>query len=200
MAIRKPTISHAELRKRMRDEDEGILSSEAASPSQSKTRDGSGNIKADPAEENRAPVDPAPPAKANKRPKQQSSAQCETSNTAVVSERQTIAVTAPIPERGVSKLFDALLKNHDEQEALRLVLNKALPLYETALLDGSFQKSLIDYPARSTTATTRRSLKHEAINVAKQAFDPLDVYTANKIGRIIATAALAAFFENEKQK
>jgi hypothetical protein len=194
MPIKKPAIPHAELRNEMRKEEQVGSSLEPASASHANTPDPAQNTHAHPEPET---AFRSPKTRREKPVSSPASAKPGTGH-AEASEKLTISISAPIPEKGVSRLFDALLQNHSEQEALRLILKKALPIFESALIDGSFQKSPKDYPARPATATTRRAIKHEAFNVAKQAFDPLDVYTLNKIGRMIATAALAAFFKNEK--
>ncbi|MBD8893569.1 VirC2 family conjugal transfer protein [Roseibium litorale] len=194
MAIKKPTIPHAELRNEMRKEEQAGSSLEPDSASQANTPDPAQNTRAYPEPETAF----RPPKTRREKPVSSPDSAEPRTGHAEASEKMTISVSAPIPEKGVSKLFEALLQHHSEQEALRLILKKALPIYESALIDGSFQKSPKDYPAKPATATTRRAIKHEAFNVVKQAFDPLDVYTLNKIGRMIATAALAAFFKNEK--
>lgn len=115
-------------------------------------------------------------------------------------EKITIPIIVPLPQPGVSDVFDDLVRTHTPKEAILLILSKAVQNYCEAILDKSFKRNVRDYPALSETVETTRMLPVETVEKAKAFFDPHGLYATRKLGRKIGTAALAAYFENEKQK
>ncbi|MEO1109837.1 MAG: VirC2 family conjugal transfer protein [Pseudomonadota bacterium] len=110
-----------------------------------------------------------------------------------------LTIDAPFPAKGVSPTFDLLCRTYPQTKAIALILRKAMPLYENHLLSGTFKALPTDYPTQSGSFRTKRTVSEKAFKIAKKHVDPLDMLPNLQFGRIFARAALAAFFETEKQ-
>ena len=129
-----------------------------------------------------------------------------------------VFLSAPLPADGVSRSFDLLTRTYPPARALQLILRRALDLYEPRLEDGTFAAAPADYPVagqsvsgQSTEATaggsaegegdlvqTSRMMAKRVVSIARAHFDPLGFESNRAFGRMLATAALAAFFEAER--
>ena len=80
-----------------------------------------------------------------------------------------------------------------------MILRRALDDYEDRLSDGSFTALPETYPvAGHTMIQTSRIMPQELADLARLHFDPLGFESARAFGLKLATAALAAFFANER--
>ncbi|SHN16682.1 VirC2 family conjugal transfer protein [Roseibium suaedae] len=109
-----------------------------------------------------------------------------------------VTVDVPLPAAGVSATFDALSRTYSGKRALALILRKAMPKLERHLLEGKSKSAPRDYPVQPGDLKTTRTMPEDAYQLAKVQFDPLDMLPNRQFGRIVALAALAAFFKNEK--
>ncbi|MCK7615032.1 VirC2 family conjugal transfer protein [Roseibium sediminicola] len=109
-----------------------------------------------------------------------------------------VTVDVPLPATGVSATFDTLCRSYSAKKALALILRKAMPEFERRLLDGKAKSAPRDYPIQPGDLKTTRTMPEDAYQLAKSQFDPLDMLPNRQFGRIVALAALAAFFKNEK--
>jgi VirC2 protein len=118
--------------------------------------------------------------------------------------KQQLFLSVAIPAKGVSGSFDSLCQNHTPAKALQLILRRALLLYERSILNGEFVHLAADYDEETSSEAagvvqTSRTMMSRTVAVAKGYFDPLSFESDRAFGRMLATAALAAFFEIEKQ-
>jgi len=109
-----------------------------------------------------------------------------------------VTIDVPLPATGVSVTFDTLCKTYPAKKALALILRKAMPEFERRLLDGKAKSAPRDYLVQPGDLKTTRTMPEDAYQLAKGQFDPLDMLPNRQFGRIVALAALAAFFKNEK--
>jgi hypothetical protein len=109
-----------------------------------------------------------------------------------------ITIDVPLPATGVSATFDTLCRTYSGKKALALILRKAMPEFERLLRDGKIESAPRDYPIQPGDLKTTRTMPEDGYQLAKVQFDPLDMLPNRQFGRIVALAALAAFFKNEK--
>ena len=113
---------------------------------------------------------------------------------------QVLTITVPTPAPGVSPSFDAVSAQQGPTRALQALIRKAMDAYEPTLLDGSFKAQPASYEAGGGDVRTTRRISAAAFAVAREHFDPYDVATLTGLSRMIATAALAAYFQREKRR
>ena len=113
---------------------------------------------------------------------------------------QVLTITVPTPAPGVSPSFDAVSAQQGPTRALQALIRKAMDAYEPTLLDGSFKTQPTSYEAGGGDVRTTRRISAEAFAVAREHFDPYDVATLTGLSRMIATAALAAYFKRDKRR
>ena len=111
----------------------------------------------------------------------------------------TLAVSAALPAPAVSPAYEALCRNRPPAKALQALLRVALDQYELMLIDGTFRDAPVTYPGQHGEVRTTRKISQQALDVAKAHFDPLGVEQPASLGRMIATAALAVYFDQERQ-
>lgn len=111
----------------------------------------------------------------------------------------TLAVSAAVPAPTVSPAYEALCRNRSPAKALQALLRVALDQYELMLIDGTFRDAPTTYSAQHGEVRTTRKISQQALDAAKAHFDPLGVEQPASLGRMIATAALAVYFDQEKQ-
>ncbi|WP_420337162.1 VirC2 family conjugal transfer protein [Roseibium sp.] len=192
MAIKKPTISYKEHREKMRQEKQTVQpdpgtpepAAEPVSINEQTENVQDSQLSRDQADAQNSQAKTKPIKKDRQDPP----------------KKITIPIIVPLPQPGVSDVFDDLVKTHSPKEATLLILSKAVQNYCEAILDKSFKKIVQDYPALSETVETTRMLPAETVEKAKAFFDPHGLYATRKLGRKIGTAALAAYFENENPK
>ncbi|MEI2387429.1 VirC2 family conjugal transfer protein [Breoghania sp. JC706] len=131
-----------------------------------------------------------------------------------------VFLSAPLPAPGASRSFDLLTRTHPPARALQMILRRALDLYEARLEDGTFTTLAREYPTlcggqdgkmaecgRGTapggeiegeTVHTSRMMARRLVAIARAHFDPLGFESNRAFGRMLATAALAVFFEAER--
>lgn len=112
-----------------------------------------------------------------------------------------VFVSAPLPASGVSASFDALSRRYPCAKTLQMILRRALDAYELRLEDGSCRTLPQAYPIAGAVeiVQTSRMMPVRLVEIARAHFDPLGFESARAFGRKLACAALAAFFEAEKQ-
>lgn len=117
--------------------------------------------------------------------------------------RIQVFLSAIVPSQGASRVFDQLCREYNPGKALQMILRRALDDYEGLLENGAFQKtatsyvSLEDNSAKSIVQTSRM-MPVNLLAIARAHFDPLGLESARTFGRKLATAALAAFFDDER--
>ncbi|WFS69647.1 conjugal transfer protein VirC2 (plasmid) [Agrobacterium leguminum] len=124
-----------------------------------------------------------------------------------VATQQKIQVflSARPPAREVSLTYDRLSLQYTPIKSLQMILRRALKDYEALLEDGSFRKAPKSYPVpqmpldNGIIACTSRMFPVSLVNVARSHFDPLGLETKRSFGLMLATAALACFFVEEKR-
>jgi hypothetical protein len=136
-------------------------------------------------------------------PVKRTAAPRQTRVTADGAAKQQLFLSVTIPAKGVSKSFDMLCLNHTPAKALQLILKRALPLYEDRILDGTFVTIESAYEEdRSSAAAgvvqTSRTMLSSTVAMAKSHLDPLGFESERTFGRMLASAALSAFFDRER--
>ncbi|EFO28782.1 piccolo isoform 3 [Roseibium sp. TrichSKD4] len=201
MAIKRPTVPYAQAREQLRQTNQDAQSAEQPNASPVDDDENAAERPAENAGPSNTTTDPFPAPLTNQAetgsPVQTPGPTKQARATPGSASRMTISVSVPIPQKGVSPFFDALVEDYSEQEALRYILNEALPAYEALLLGGKFKKLPKDYPATTTIVSTRRTFSGEAFEAARKAFDRFGVLSQFKISKMIAQAALASYFKNE---
>ncbi|MEO1109836.1 MAG: VirC2 family conjugal transfer protein [Pseudomonadota bacterium] len=114
--------------------------------------------------------------------------------------KTNIAINVPFPPAGLSVSFDHLCDTFPRNRALALILKKAMSAYEEHLTDGTFKSLPKDYQTGEGMFSTTRNIETDLYTIAKSHFDPYDLLPDRQLGGLIGTSALAAYFENEKQK
>ena len=118
-----------------------------------------------------------------------------------VGTRIQVFVSAAFPVRGYSRSFDVLSAKYPPAKALQMILRRAMDEYEDRLADGSFAGFPETYPEVAHIVTqTSRIMPQELVDLARLHFDPLGFESSRAFGLKLATAALAAFFSNERKR
>ncbi len=120
-------------------------------------------------------------------------------------EKQQLFLSVAIPAPGVSASFDLLTQSHTPTKAVQLILRRALSLYEENILDGSFVALQMNYDIDNSAKNgvvvqTSRTMNCRIVEIAREYFDPLGFESDRAFGRKLATAALAAFFQQERTR
>lgn len=119
-------------------------------------------------------------------------------------DKVQVFLSAPFPAAGVSPTFELLCRQYSPQKALQMILRKALLSYERLLANGTFQRVDHSYDVDSVTIPeaiqTSRMMPDHIVTIARAHFDPLGLESTRAFGRKLGTAALAAFFVNERAR
>lgn len=113
-----------------------------------------------------------------------------------------VFISACLPAKGVSPIFEALCQQYPPQKALQMVLRRALQDYLVMLADGSFRSGPASYDEDQQAETanfvqTSRMIPQNLVVLARAHFDPLGLESTRSFGRKLASAALASFFARE---
>jgi len=109
----------------------------------------------------------------------------------------SIPVTAPHPAPGVSPSYDAIAADHGPRTAILAVLKRAWPEIEAHLAAGERIDQAAAYPVSGVDTDTTRRLSPTLLETARASLDPHGISSQRKLGRMLATAALAAYFAKE---
>lgn len=109
----------------------------------------------------------------------------------------SIPVTAPHPAPGVSPSYDAIAADHGLRAAILAVLKRAWPDIEAHLAAGDKIDRPAAYPTSGVETDTTRRLSPTLLETARASLDPHGISSQRKLGRMLATAALAAYFAKE---
>lgn len=109
----------------------------------------------------------------------------------------SIPVTAPHPAPGVSPSYDAIAADHGPRAAILAVLKRAWPDIEAHLAAGEKIERAGVYRTSGVETDTTRRLSSTLLETARASLDPHGISSQRKLGRMLATAALAAYFEKE---
>jgi len=109
----------------------------------------------------------------------------------------SIPVTAPHPAPGVSPSYDAIAADHGPRTAILAVLRRAWPEIEAHLAAGEMIDQAAAYPVSGVDTDTTRRLSPTLLETARASLDPHGISSQRKLGRMLATAALAAYFAKE---
>jgi hypothetical protein len=112
-------------------------------------------------------------------------------------QKLSIPVTAPHPAPGVSPSYDAIAADHGPRAAILAVLKRAWPDIEAHLAAGEKIDRLATYPVSGVKTDTTRRLSPTLLETARVSLDPHGISSQRKLGRMLATAALAAYFAKE---
>lgn len=110
-----------------------------------------------------------------------------------------LTITVTTPSQGVSPAFDLLSADHGPEEALRMILRKALKSFEAQLETGTVKLQQPDYQKGDIAISTTKTLSNSAYQTATRLFDPLDMLSNRRFSIKIAEAALNQFFAVENQ-
>jgi len=169
MPIKKPTSSYQELRSPTRQDDKAVAEQKKA-PAQQPSR---------------KPVKKSPTPKVVP----------EISK----SDQKPLTITVDAPPKGVSQVFDTLSADHGPEEAMRMILRKALKSFEVQLETGTVKLQQPDYQKGDITISTTKTLSDSAYQTAKHLFDPFDMLSNRKFSNKVAQAALNQFFASESK-
>jgi len=109
----------------------------------------------------------------------------------------SIPITAPHPAPGVSPSFDAIAADHGQRAAMLAVLKRAWPEIEARLAAGEAIDRAATYPMSAVDTDTTRRLAPALLEAARKHLDPHGISSQRKLGRMLATVALAAYFARE---
>lgn len=109
----------------------------------------------------------------------------------------SMPVTAPHPAPGVSPSYDAITADHGPRVAILAVLKRAWPDIEAHLAAGQKIDRTAAYPTSGVETDTTRRLSPTLLETARTSLDPHGISSQRKLGRMLATAALAAYFAKE---
>jgi hypothetical protein len=112
----------------------------------------------------------------------------------------SIPVTAPHPAPGVSPSYDAIAADHGPRAAILAVLKRAWPDIEAHLAAGEKIDRAATYPVSGVDTDTTRRLSPVLMETARASLDPHGISSQRKLGRMLATAALAAYFTKERAR
>ena len=115
-------------------------------------------------------------------------------------ERVTFSTRVFVPERGLSRAFDEIVRMHAEEAALRSLLRHALTEYPRAIRNKQGCIVATAYAQGTRSVAIRRTIDRSTYETARTHLDPYRILNATALAQLICHHALAIYLQRLDQE